>query len=60
LCRELKHKGTRKKIAVGEISGKGLKVEGLERVGMGHRRDGKECREMKRAKIKGWANGKRV
>jgi hypothetical protein len=57
---ELERKGTREKSVVCGIGGKGLKVEGLERVGMGHRRGGEECREMKRKKIKGWANGKRV
>ncbi len=53
-------KGTEKENVVGGVDGEGLMTERLERVGTGHRRGGEECREMKRAKNKGWTNGKRV
>ena len=45
--------GTREKSVVGGIYGKGLEVEGLKGVGLGHRRGREERREEQRAKLGG-------
>ena len=52
--------GTREKSVVGGIYGKGLEVEGLIGVGLGHRRGREERREEQRAKCFGLTNGSRV
>ncbi len=43
--------GTREKSVVGGIEGKGLEVEGLIEVGLGHRRGREARREEQRTKI---------
>ncbi len=45
--------GAREKSVVGGIDGKGLEVEGLKGVGLGHRRGREERREEQRTKIGG-------
>ncbi len=52
--------GASEEDVVGGVDGEGFKVEGVERVGLGRRRDREERREKQRGKFRKWTNGRRV